>query len=84
MHQEIQVGDTRLSAEHIGGGPLVVLLHGGPGAYDYFAGSVLSDWLASAYSVWSYDQRGCRYSSSSVWRKALPAKGSLARGAKTQ
>jgi len=47
-----------------GTGPAVVLLHGGPGCYDYLAGSVLADWLAEAHTVCSYDQRGCRNSSS--------------------
>ena len=42
-----------------------MLLHGGPGCYDYFAGSAIVDWLSPAYTVYSYDQRGCRKSASS-------------------
>ena len=47
-----------------GRGPAVVLLHGGPGCYDYFSGSALVDWLASTHTVYGYDQRGCRHSPS--------------------
>jgi proline iminopeptidase len=44
----------------VGQGPPIVMLHGGPGCYDYFSGSPLVEWLAESRSVWSYDQRGCR------------------------
>lgn len=44
-----------------GGGP-VVLLHGGPGMYDYLAESSLAAHLAETMRVWSFDQRGCRHS----------------------
>ncbi len=42
----------------------MILLHGGPGCYDYFSGSALVDWLAETHCVWCYDQRGCRDSRS--------------------
>ena len=48
-----------------GHGPPVILLHGGPGCYDYFAGSAAVEWLAGSHLVCSYDQRGCRGSASS-------------------
>ena len=47
-----------------GRGEPVVLLHGGPGCYDYFAGSAFARWLAERFTVYSYDQRGCRDSPS--------------------
>ncbi len=47
-----------------GRGPTVVLLHGGPGCYDYFSGTALVAWLAESHSVWCYDQRGCCVSES--------------------
>ncbi len=47
-----------------GQGPIVMLVHGGPGTYDYLSGSLLGDWLARAHTVVGYDQRGCRHSPS--------------------
>lgn len=47
-----------------GSGPAIVLLHGGPGAYDYFSRSVVVEWLAETHAAWCYDQRGCRDSRS--------------------
>jgi proline iminopeptidase len=47
-----------------GQGPPIVLLHGGPGCYDYFAGSTMANWLSATHMVYSYDQRGCRNSKS--------------------
>lgn len=46
------------------GGAPVVLLHGGPGMYDYLAESSLAAHLAKSRRVWSFDQRGCRHSAS--------------------
>ncbi|MCP4249932.1 MAG: alpha/beta hydrolase [bacterium] len=45
-----------------GQGPPVVLLHGGPGIYDYLSDSVMASWLAPRYTVVGFDQRGCRRS----------------------
>jgi proline iminopeptidase len=45
-------------------GAPVVLLHGGPGMYDYLAESSLAAHLAKSTRVWSFDQRGCRHSAS--------------------
>lgn len=47
-----------------GNGQPIVLLHGGPGCYDYLGTSALADWLAPGCMVVSYDQRGCRHSKS--------------------
>jgi len=57
-------GETIIRGVRHGQGPPLVLLHGGPGCYDYFDNSALAGWLAAAYSVYSYDQRGCRRSAS--------------------
>lgn len=53
-----------LHGSRCGSGPAVVLLHGGPGCYDYFPGSALVEWLGEGHTVYSYDQRGCRRSAS--------------------
>jgi len=47
-----------------GSGPLLVLLHGGPGCYDYLGESVLAGWLTERFTVCAYDQRGCQHSPS--------------------
>lgn len=47
-----------------GSGPPLVLLHGGPGCYDYLGDSVLAQWLGERFAVCAYDQRGCRNSPS--------------------
>jgi proline iminopeptidase len=47
-----------------GSGPLIVLLHGGPGCYDYLGESALAGWLVERFTVCAYDQRGCRHSTS--------------------
>ncbi len=47
-----------------GSGPALVLLHGGPGCYDYLGESALGEWLAERHTVCAYDQRGCRNSPS--------------------
>jgi proline iminopeptidase len=44
-----------------GSGPPVVLLHGGPGLWDYFGS--LAELLADTYTVVRFDQRGCGRSS---------------------
>ena len=41
-----------------------MLIHGGPGAYDYLGESAVGTWLCDAYLVAGYDQRGCRRSPS--------------------
>lgn len=56
--------DVTLQGVYCGQGSPVVLLHGGPGCFDYFAGSWLMQMLANRYKVCSYDQRGCRNSAS--------------------
>lgn len=56
--------NTTLKGRAIGRGPPIVLLHGGPGCYDYFDESVLANWLSPFRTVLSYDQRGCRHSHS--------------------
>ncbi len=56
----IDTGGAKIRLTRSGDGPPIFLLHGGPGCYDYFAGSELIDWLAETHTVHSYDQRGCR------------------------
>jgi proline iminopeptidase len=56
----VQAEGAVLRGSRRGSGPVLVLLHGGPGCYDYFSGSALVEWLASLCSVCAYDQRGCR------------------------
>jgi proline iminopeptidase len=60
----VKTGSARLHVEQTGAGPPIVLLHGGPGAYDYLGDSALADMLAAGHTVYSYDQRGCRHSPS--------------------
>jgi len=60
----IQTDSAALHLEVRGDGPPIVLLHGGPGAYDYLSGSALGSWLARTHTVVGYDQRGCRRSTS--------------------
>lgn len=55
---------TTLTGRVRGSGQVVVLLHGGPGCYDYLGESVLADWMTPFRTVVSYDQRGCRHSPS--------------------
>ncbi|MFH1420043.1 MAG: alpha/beta hydrolase [Planctomycetota bacterium] len=61
---ELQTAGAVIRGTQRGQGEPVVLLHGGPGCYDYFAGSVFAQWLAERFTVCSYDQRGCRNSPS--------------------
>ncbi len=56
--------EVDLRGLRVGDGPPIVLLHGGPGCYDYFTGTPLIDWLAEQRAVHTYDQRGCRHSRS--------------------
>ena len=55
---------STLHLETRGDGSPLVLLHGGPGIYDYLSGSVMGSWLARRHTVIGYDQRGCRRSAS--------------------
>ncbi len=64
MHETVFVDAGRLQLEIAGSGPTVVLLHGGPGTYDYLSDSAIASWLAGSKRVVGYDQRGCRGSSS--------------------
>jgi len=61
---EIQTPQALIRGRSRGHGHPIILLHGGPGCYDYFHGSALVDWLAAIRTVYSYDQRGCRHSPS--------------------
>lgn len=61
---DVQAAGVVIHGTKRGRGPAVVLLHGGPGCCDYFAGSALAGWLAEGHAVCSYDQRGCRHSPS--------------------
>ncbi len=58
----IRLPDVELRGWCRGSGPPLVLLHGGPGCYDYFSGTPLVEWLAERHAVYTYDQRGCRHS----------------------
>lgn len=60
----IQTHGAEIRGVTRGDGQPIVLLHGGPGCYDYLGTSVLADWLAPVRMVVSYDQRGCRDSKS--------------------
>lgn len=60
----VETPTARIHGVRRGRGPVMVLLHGGPGCCDYLADSVLADWLVRAHEVLSYDQRGCRGSHS--------------------
>ena len=55
---------TLLRGKCFGSGQAMVLLHGGPGCYDYFSESAVVDWLVETHEVICYDQRGCRGSRS--------------------
>ncbi len=61
---ELQTTGTVIRGTRCGRGDPIVLLHGGPGCYDYFAGSAFTQWLAERFTVFSYDQRGCHNSPS--------------------
>ncbi|MCB9856133.1 MAG: alpha/beta hydrolase [Phycisphaerales bacterium] len=52
--------DNRLTirGSRIGAGPVLILLHGGPGCADYFGGTTFEQWLAERHTVITYDQRG--------------------------
>jgi len=60
----IRLPDVELWGLCRGRGSPIVLLHGGPGCYDYFSGTALVEWLAERHTVCTYDQRGCRHSRS--------------------
>ncbi|MEE8386570.1 MAG: alpha/beta hydrolase [Dehalococcoidia bacterium] len=60
----VETPGAQIQCTRYGEGPAMVLLHGGPGCYDYFSGSALVDWLAEVHCVWCYDQRGCHDSHS--------------------
>lgn len=47
-----------IRGSRIGAGPVMILLHGGPGCADYFGGTTFETWLAERHSVITYDQRG--------------------------
>jgi proline iminopeptidase len=64
MGEFLELGDTRLYINTTGQGRAVILVHGGPAAYDYFHESIIVNWLKERRLVCSYDQRGCRYSTS--------------------
>ncbi len=64
MQRTLNTGTARLALRLRGHGPPIVVLHGGPGAYDYLGDSRLADWLTPRYTVVAYDQRGCRDSPS--------------------
>ncbi|WP_052710912.1 alpha/beta fold hydrolase [Pseudofrankia sp. DC12] len=56
---------TRLWTEVSGGGPPVVLGHGGPGLWDYLA--PVAALLDDVFTVIRFDQRGCGRSRSTPW-----------------
>lgn len=60
----VATSGTVIRGMQYGDGPALVLLHGGPGCYDYFSGTVMVDWLTERHGVRCYDQRGCRGSTS--------------------
>ena len=64
MQAIVQGESARLHLEIRGRGAPVVLVHGGPGIYDYLSDSALGRWLAGNHTVVGYDQRGCRHSPS--------------------
>ncbi len=61
---ELQTTAAVIRGTRLGRGDPIVLLHGGPGCYDYFARSAFTQWLAERFTAYSYDQRGCRNSPS--------------------
>lgn len=63
MAHIISTDTAELWVQSQGHGPPVVLLHGGPGIYDYLSDSVIGSWLAPRCTVVGFDQRGCRRSS---------------------
>ncbi len=64
MQATVQCDTARLHLEVRGAGEPVILVHGGPGIYDYLSGSAIGHWLSEEYTVVGYDQRGCRHSPS--------------------
>lgn len=60
--QRVRLRDgTEIRAAVSGTGPPAVLLHGGPGLWDYLGS--LADLLTDAFTVIRFDQRGCGRSS---------------------
>lgn len=56
---EVHVNDNvTLRGARIGEGPVLILLHGGPGCADYFGETTFEAWLAQRFAVITYDQRG--------------------------
>lgn len=53
IDETLTLGGTRF-----GEGPVLILLHGGPGCADYLGNTTFAAWLAERFTVVSYDQRG--------------------------
>ncbi|MHC4064716.1 MAG: alpha/beta fold hydrolase [Planctomycetota bacterium] len=64
MLETVPAESALVHVELAGSGPPIVLLHGGPGIYDYLSPAAFAARLGCAYTVVGYDQRGCRRSTS--------------------